>query len=69
MKTQPKISTSYDSLFQLHKCNVGLEINKKIKEIVKSRYKKKLCFIRQILAPIIKGIDVILKGYMNQKIE
>ncbi len=32
MKTQPKISIGCNTLCQLHKCNVGLEMNEKVRE-------------------------------------
>jgi len=49
VKTQPNISIGCNTLCHLHKCSVGLEINKKVRENVESRYNTKLCFIQQRL--------------------
>jgi hypothetical protein len=49
MENQPKISTTSDTLCELHKCGTCLEINKKLKENIKTHSKTKLCFIRKRL--------------------
>ncbi len=47
METNPKISTASDALCELCKCGVGLEINEKQKENIKSCQKTKTCDIRK----------------------
>jgi hypothetical protein len=36
METQPKISTAFDTLCELHICGASLEIKKKVRENIES---------------------------------
>jgi hypothetical protein len=40
METQPRISTTFDTLCELHKCGASLEINEKMKENIKRAIRK-----------------------------
>jgi hypothetical protein len=68
---KPNLKFLQATLCQLHKCSACLEINKKVKENVKSHYKTKLCFIRQKLAPVIKGMcfwkDIWTRKWIDTK--
>ncbi len=45
METQFKVYIASDALCELNKCGVGLKINEKESENIKSRQKIKVCFI------------------------
>jgi hypothetical protein len=45
VESQPKISTTFDALCELHKCGASLEIIEKEREIIKNNLKTKVCVI------------------------
>ncbi len=60
MKIQLKISISYNTLCQLHKCSVGLKINQKMREMQGAIRKKKYVSFKK---------DWFFEGQMNDKKE